>query len=93
MQGGRPQLFEGSAVQGRAVASVALQAVARIALGEPPDQGIAGHLGNHAGGGNGWAVAVPPHQTTLPAGPTAQRQDPIHQHQRRIRPKGPPEAL
>ena len=93
MQGRQPLLLEGAAVQGRAVTRVALQAVARIALGEPADQGIASHLGDHAGGGNGWAVAVPPHHAALQPRPTAQRQDPIHQHQRRFRPKRPTEAL
>ena len=93
MQGRRPQLLDGQAVPGGAVAGVALQAIARIAPGKPADQGVPGHLGDHAGGGDGGAMAVSPHQAALGPQPTAQRQDPIHQNQRRFRPKGPTEAL
>eukprot|EP01036_Dinobryon_divergens_P005810 gene5810-7697_t len=53
MQRGQAEPTNGLPVLGRAIASVALQAIARITLRKPIDQAVAGLLGQHPVSGDG----------------------------------------
>ena len=66
---------------GRAVAGVALQSVARMALRQATQEGIPLLLGQHAGAGDGGAAAVTPDHGALPSRPFPQGQDAVHQQQ------------
>lgn len=46
-------------MEGGPIAGMALQSITRVGGGQPSDQGIPGLLGEHAGGGDRQAVAVP----------------------------------
>jgi hypothetical protein len=67
----------------RAVAGMALKAIARITLGEPPHKGIPLLFGQHTGGSNGGAMEITSHQSRLGLCPGAQGKHPIHDQQTR----------
>ena len=83
MQGRGPQLPEGLPVLGRAIAPMALQAVARITDRQPFEQRIPFHLGQHARCGDGGATAVTADQGALGSAPAPQGEASIHQQHRR----------
>jgi len=87
MQRRGPEPRQRRAMHCRAVAGVALEAIAREAQRQPGDQGITLLLGQHTGGGDGGAVAVAGHQGGLGARPATQRQHPIHDQQPRRAPQ------
>ncbi len=89
MQGCGAQPCQGLAMERRAVAHMALQAIARKAQRQAADQGIAFFFREDAGGGDGGAEPIPPLQSALRPRPEAQGQDAIHHDQR----NGPTEAL
>jgi len=67
---------------GGPVTDMPLEAIARPASGQAPQQCIAGLLGKHTGSGDRRTTQVTAHQGALLAAPTTQGQHPIHQQQR-----------
>jgi hypothetical protein len=79
VKGGGPQLPEGFLVLGRAIAPMALQAVARKKNRQPFEQRIPFHLGQHTRRGDGGATAVTADQGALGSAPAPQGEGPIHE--------------
>lgn len=83
MQGAWAKTGQGLPMKDGAIAGMALEAIAGEAPRQTHDQGIAGLLGEHAGGGDRQATAIAMHESALPARPQPQGQDTVDNHQGR----------
>lgn len=81
MQRGDPQAEDGLPVLGGPVTGMALQSVAGEPVGQPPQQGVALHLGQNAGGGDGEAERVALDDRPLLPPPGAQGKHTVDEQQ------------